>query len=105
MEIHIPHTIRVRLPHARQVSLVGDFNHWQPNSDPLVQVAPDVWERVIDLPPGRHRYGFLVLDDPAQANGAIRSRLVAANSVIHVCATLEESFVFPPASTNGRLVA
>lgn len=103
--IHIPHTLRIHLPQAAQVSVVGDFNNWQPSSDPLVQIAPDVWERVIDLPPGRHRYGFHVVDDPTQVGGAIRSRLIASNSVINVSPLGDESFVFPPKPTNPRMVA
>jgi hypothetical protein len=105
MVIHIPHTIRVRIPNASQVSLVGDFNNWQSSADPLVQIAPNTWERVIDLPAGRHRYGFHVIDDPALVQGAIKSRLVANGSVISVSPSLEESLAFPPTTTAKRLVA
>jgi len=105
MKIHIPHTIRIRIPNASQVSLVGDFNNWQSSADPLVQIAPNIWERVIDLPEGRHRYGFHVIDDPSFVQGAIRSRLVANGSVIAVSPSLEESLYFPPTTSAKRLVA
>jgi len=50
-------------PEATSVSLVGDFNGW----DPAVAVMKDptgsgVWEVTLLLPPGRHTYAFLVSD-------------------------------------------
>ncbi|HTI06339.1 MAG TPA: hypothetical protein VL549_13595 [Gemmatimonadales bacterium] len=46
-------------PQAASVSLVGDFNDWDPNRAPM-QVAHGVWAAVVQLPPGRYRYAFLV---------------------------------------------
>ena len=74
MKVYIPHTIRIRLPHARQVSVVGDFNNWHSSAHPLVQVGPDLWERIVDLPPGKHRYAFFVIDDLV-ASADFRHRL------------------------------
>ena len=46
-------------PQAASVSLVGDFNDWDPARARL-QAAHGVWTTVIQLPPGRYRYAFLV---------------------------------------------
>jgi len=48
-------------PGARRVSLVGDFNDWDPAMTPLRQAsARAIWSGVVALGPGRHRYAFLV---------------------------------------------
>lgn len=46
-------------PHAASVSLVGDFNDWDPARAPM-QTAQGVWATAVRLPPGRYRYAFLV---------------------------------------------
>ena len=48
-------------PEAAQVSLVGDFNDWNPRATPLHSVAGGgVWTVTVPLPPGRYRYAFVV---------------------------------------------
>jgi hypothetical protein len=48
-------------PGAHRVSLVGDFNDWDPAGTPLHQAsARAIWSGVVALGPGRHRYAFLV---------------------------------------------
>jgi hypothetical protein len=48
-------------PGASTVAVVGDFNDWDPNATPLAAApAGGVWTAVVVLPPGRHRYAFLV---------------------------------------------
>jgi hypothetical protein len=84
MKTYIPHTIRIRVPSARQVSLVGDFNNWHSSAHPLNQVASDLWERIVDLPAGKHRYAFFVIDDLAASGGAVKSRVVGNGAVIWV---------------------
>lgn len=50
-------------PDARAVSLVGDFNDWEPGATPLRRSGPNgVWTAVVTLAPGRHAYAFLVDD-------------------------------------------
>lgn len=49
-------------PGASQVSLVGDFNEWNPRSTPLVQQADGVWTATVPLGLGTHQYAF-VIDD------------------------------------------
>jgi 1,4-alpha-glucan branching enzyme len=46
-------------PQAASVSLVGDFNDWDPARAPM-QTAHGVWATVVPLAPGRYRYAFLV---------------------------------------------
>lgn len=45
---------------ARSVSVVGDFNDWDPNATPLVETSEGVWSVVVRLKPGTVRYSFLV---------------------------------------------
>lgn len=50
-------------PTARSVTLVGDFNQWNPEATPL-EAGPtrSVWTVRVRLPDGRHRYAFVVDD-------------------------------------------
>jgi hypothetical protein len=81
MTTFTPYTIRIHVPNAAQVAIVGDFNHWHSSAHPLVQIAPDLWERIVDLPPGNHRYAFFILEHTATA---LRSRILANGSVLCV---------------------
>jgi 1,4-alpha-glucan branching enzyme len=49
-------------PEAKSVSLVGDFNHWNPRANPLKQQPDKGWITRVDLKHGHHRYAFLVDD-------------------------------------------
>jgi 1,4-alpha-glucan branching enzyme len=58
-------------PEANAVSLVGDFNGWNPAGHPLRQMPDRSWLLTVDLKHGHHRYAFLVdgvltLDPSAQ---------------------------------------
>ena len=47
-------------PTAQSVTLVGDFNSWNPYSHPL-QLQPDGgWLLRLEMKHGHHRYAFLV---------------------------------------------
>lgn len=47
--------------HAKSVSLVGDFNDWDAAATPLrAPSSGDLWTVTVSLPPGRHRYAFIV---------------------------------------------
>lgn len=48
---------------ALRVSVVGDFNDWDPEATPLLHKGEDVWSVVVPLTPGRYRYSFLVNGD------------------------------------------
>jgi 1,4-alpha-glucan branching enzyme len=51
---------RLDAPDASQVSVVGDFNGWDPDRNPLTRNVNDVWEEQLPLPPGRYGYAFVV---------------------------------------------
>lgn len=74
-------------PDARRVSLVGDFNGWDPAATALQQ-RDGTWTVVIPVTPGRHQYGFVVdgstwIADPAAARSA-DSDFGTPNSVVYV---------------------
>jgi 1,4-alpha-glucan branching enzyme len=46
-------------PQAQKVSLVGDFNKWDPTMNPLKKGADEVWALQMELRHGHHRYAFL----------------------------------------------
>lgn len=58
-------------PNAREVSVAGTFNQWDPRATPLVRSgANGVWSATITLPAGQHQYAFVVdgvrwVPDPA----------------------------------------
>jgi 1,4-alpha-glucan branching enzyme len=47
-------------PQAKAVSLVGDFNQWNPATHPLKQMPDHSWMLTVELKHGHHRYAFLV---------------------------------------------
>jgi 1,4-alpha-glucan branching enzyme len=47
-------------PHAKTVSLVGDFNEWNPASHLMKQMPDRAWLLTVELKHGHHRYAFLV---------------------------------------------
>lgn len=58
-------------PQAQSVSLVGDFNGWNPAANPMRQQPDQAWLVTVELRHGHHRYAFwvdgqLVLDPRAQ---------------------------------------
>jgi hypothetical protein len=57
-----PRTIEFVLRTAADsaVTLVGDFNDWDPRATPLHPAAGGVWTVTVPLHPGRYRYTFIV---------------------------------------------
>ena len=57
-----PRTIEFVLRTAADsaVTLVGDFNDWDPRATPLHPGAGGVWTVTVPLHPGRYRYTFIV---------------------------------------------
>jgi hypothetical protein len=53
--------VRLRLrTGARQVVVVGSWDDWKTPGQPLLAVDGDLWQVWVPLPPGTHRYVFLV---------------------------------------------
>ena len=49
-----------RAPQAKSVSLIGDFNEWQPTAHPMTRMPDGGWVIRMELPHGHHQYLFLV---------------------------------------------
>ncbi|MCX6927540.1 MAG: isoamylase early set domain-containing protein [Verrucomicrobia bacterium] len=47
-------------PQAQSVSLVGDFNGWNPLTHVMKQMPDRCWLLTVELKHGHHRYAFLV---------------------------------------------
>jgi 1,4-alpha-glucan branching enzyme len=47
-------------PEAKHVTLVGDFNQWNPDATPMHRMADGKWMASLELHHGHHRYAFLV---------------------------------------------
>jgi 1,4-alpha-glucan branching enzyme len=47
-------------PQATAVSLVGDFNDWNPAAHPMKHMPDRSWLLTVNLKHGHHRYAFLV---------------------------------------------
>jgi hypothetical protein len=48
---------------AKRVSVVGDFNQWNPSSAPMVPSAEGtLWSVLVPILPGRHVYAYMVDD-------------------------------------------
>jgi hypothetical protein len=48
---------------ARRVSVVGDFNNWNPRATPMTRSPDDgIWSVIVPVVSGRHVYGFMVDD-------------------------------------------
>jgi hypothetical protein len=53
----------LRSPAATKVSVVGDFNAWDPNANVMTRdAASGLWSHAVALRPGRHVYAFVVDD-------------------------------------------
>ena len=51
----------IKAPQAKEIYLVGDFNHWKINEgDRLARLDDGKWEKRMGLEPGRYRYKFVV---------------------------------------------
>ena len=53
-----------RAPEAKNVSLVGDFNKWNPQATPMTRMPDGRWMVNLELPHGYHQYVFLVDGKP-----------------------------------------
>jgi hypothetical protein len=84
----LPVRFTVAAPQAASVSIVGDFNHWNPTTLPMTRSADGKhWEVEVRLPLGRYSYAFLIdgkiSPDPAAPQGA-GDDFGAPNSVLMV---------------------
>ena len=47
-------------PNAKAVSLVGDFNDWDPKAQPLKRQVDGSWTGQVTLGQGHHHYQFVI---------------------------------------------
>ena len=62
---------RLDRPHAKAVSIAGDFNHWDTEIHPMHQDKHGVWTKAIMVSPGRYEYRFFA--DGQWCNGPAKS--------------------------------
>ena len=71
---------------AREVYIAGDFNKWNPKATPMEKKG-GVWKYSIYLPPGKHRYKFIVdghwKTDPSNKNWE-ENEFHTGNSIIWI---------------------
>jgi 5'-AMP-activated protein kinase regulatory beta subunit len=53
-------TFLINAPEARKVSLVGEFNNWNPGKHPMKSEDKGQWIKTVMLNPGTYEYKFLV---------------------------------------------
>jgi 1,4-alpha-glucan branching enzyme len=53
-------TFSLSAPSAREVSLGGDFNHWDAIAHPMKKDANGLWKKTLVLAPARYEYKFMV---------------------------------------------
>jgi hypothetical protein len=71
----LPVKFSVVAPNAARVSIVGDFNQWNPTALPMKRSADGrLWEVEVRLPLGRYSYAFMIdghlSPDPAAPSSA-----------------------------------
>lgn len=60
-------TFALNAPAADRVALIGDFNDWNPEANPLARGSSQ-WSVTLKLKPGRYRYSFVVNGSSWQAD-------------------------------------
>ncbi len=74
-------------PQARTVSLIGDFNGWNPAAHPMNRQMDGQWYLEVGLTHGHHHYLFLVDGKPTpdtHAMGSVRNQRNELVSLIAV---------------------
>jgi 1,4-alpha-glucan branching enzyme len=74
-------------PSAQSVTLVGDFNDWDPAAHPMRQRPDGAWYLQMPLSHGHHHYQFLVDGQPAldpRAQGVARNEKGEKVSLVSV---------------------
>lgn len=84
----LPVRFSVTAPNAARVSIVGDFNDWNPTTLPMRRSADGrMWEVEVRLLPGRYSYAFMIdgklAPDPRAPRGG-DDDFGAPNSVVMV---------------------
>jgi 1,4-alpha-glucan branching enzyme len=82
-----PTNFSVFAPDAKHVAIIGDFNGWQPEANPMRRQPDGAWIVQIPLHHGHHRYQFLMDGKPVldpRAQGVARNDKNERVSIIAV---------------------
>lgn len=74
-------------PGASRVEVVGDFNEWRPEANPMERQPDGSWKVVLQLSHGHHHYHFLVDGKPMldpRATGIARNEKNERVSLISI---------------------
>ena len=74
-------------PSAKQVSVAGDFNCWDPDANPMHSMPDGGWVLTILLHHGHHQYYFVIDGEPAldpRSAGTVENERGEAASLIAV---------------------
>lgn len=53
-------SFKLEAPDAQKVSLMGDFNNWNPKTHVMKKDKKGMWSKTILIAPGRYEYKFFV---------------------------------------------
>ena len=56
----VPVSFICSAPEAKSVSVIGDFNEWNPEANPMKRHSDGSWQSSFPVPGGHHRYQFLI---------------------------------------------
>lgn len=77
-----------RAPHAVRVSVVGDFNDWDPGVAPMEPESDGLWVATVPVPPGAWEFAFLVdgerVETPEGVEHRVESGFGDVNGVVVV---------------------
>ena len=53
-------TFSIYSPDAEEVTLIGDFNNWNPKKHPMKKDGNGLWAKSVIIPPGQYEYKYLI---------------------------------------------
>jgi hypothetical protein len=72
-DVAVPHRFVIYQPGAKQVELVGSFSDWR--AVPLKHLGQSgYWETTVNLPPGEHRFSYIVSEGKRIADPTVAAR-------------------------------
>jgi 1,4-alpha-glucan branching enzyme len=80
-------TFSLKAPRAKEVILVGDFNHWEAGIHRLERGQDGLWKATVQLTPGSHEFKFLVdgrWREGSKKEMTVRNSYGTLNNVIFV---------------------
>jgi 1,4-alpha-glucan branching enzyme len=78
---------KVRAPAAKDITLVGDFNNWNPQDYPMEKDDEGFWKATVWLAPGRYEYKLLIDGrwwEDIKGENSIRNPFGTMNRLLYV---------------------